>query len=383
MGVKHIMNSRTLDFADEILETTHGLGVDIVLNCLTGEFIPKSLSVLADIGRFVEIGKLGIWETTQVEQLKPNATYFVFDLLQVTQQQPDLIAAMLRQLMQKFKVGALKPLPCKLFPAERVVDAFRYMQQAKHIGKIAIAHHCQNTHTSPIRSDGTYLITGGLGDLGLLVAKFLVDKGAKNLVLVGRNQPTENIKEQLKTQLFDVNVIVAQADVANTCQLAQVLADIETLPPLRGVIHAAGFLDDGILQQQTWERFEKVLAPKVQGAWNLHVLTRNYPLDFFVMFSSVASLLGSAGQANYAAANGFLDALAHTRAQNGQTALSINWGAWRGLGLAAKRDLEQQLQSKGMGTINPQQGLEVLEQLLSYPAIGRNGGKKPLNFTAN
>jgi myxalamid-type polyketide synthase MxaB len=364
IGVKHIMNSRTLDFADEITEITHGLGVDIVLNCLTGEFIPKSFSVLANNGRFVEIGKLGIWEATQVEQIKPNAAYFVFDLLQVTQQQPDLIAAMLRQLTMQFTAGKLKPLPCKIFPVERVIDAFRYMQQAKHIGKIAIAHHCQNPHTSSIRSDATYLITGGIGDLGLLVAKFLADKGAKHLVLVGRTQPTIEVIERLKAQFADINVIVAQADVAKTSQLAQVLTDIESLPPLRGVIHAAGILDDGILQQQTWERFEKVLAPKVQGAWNLHVLTRNCPLDFFIMFSSVASLLGSAGQANYAAANGFLDALAHTRNQAGSLTLSINWGAWSGLGLAAKPELEQQLQSKGMGTINPQQGLEVLEQLL-------------------
>ncbi len=125
------------------------------------------------------------------------------------------------------------------------------------------------------------------------------------------------------------------------------LANIESLPPLRGIIHAAGILNDGILQQQTWERFEKVLAPKAQGAWNLHVLTRNCPLDFFIMFSSVASLLGSPGQANYAAANGFIDALAHTRSQMGGGALSINWGAWSAFGLAAKRHLEQQLQNKG------------------------------------
>ncbi len=368
MGVKHIMNSRTLDFADEVMVITQGLGIDIVLNCLTGEFIPKSLSVLADTGRFVEIGKLGIWQASQVEQLKPNAAYFVFDLLQITQQQPDLISSMLRQLMQQFEVGLLKPLPCQVFLLEQVVDAFRYMQQAKHIGKIAIAYNypIKNILPDPIRSDATYLITGGLGDLGLLVAKLLADKGAKHLVLVGRNQPTEEVLERLKTQFAHINVVVAQADVADTSQLAQVLTDIESLPPLRGVVHAAGILDDGILQQQTWERFEKVLAPKVQGAWNLHLLTRNCSLDFFIMFSSVASLLGSAGQANYAAANCFLDALAHTRAQMGRAALSINWGAWKGLGLAANSDLEQQLQSKGMGTIDPEQGLDVLEQLLSY-----------------
>ncbi len=364
MGVKHIMNSRTLDFAEEVMEITQNQGVDIVLNCLSGEFIPKSLSVLTDSGRFVEIGKLEIWQAIQVKQLKPNVAYFSFDLLQETQQQPNLIASMLRQLMQKFKIGTLQPLPCQIFPSERVVDAFRCMQQAKHIGKIAIAHH---NHSPSIHSDGTYLITGGLGDLGLLVAQFFVDKGAKHLVLIGRNSPTKEVIERLKTQFADINVVVAPADIANTSQLAQVLADIKSLPPLRGIIHAAGILDDGIMQQQTWERFEKVLAPKVQGAWNLHLLTRNCPLDFFIMFSSVASLFGSAGQANYAAANSFLDALAHTRVQRGRAALSINWGAWSALGLAAKRDLEPQLQSKGMGTISPQQGIEVLEALLSYP----------------
>lgn len=201
----------------------------------------------------------------------------------------------------------------------------------------------------------------------------LAAKGAKHLVLIGRNQPTSVVIEHLKAQFADINVIVAQVDIASNAQLAQVLTDIESLPPLRGVFHTAGILDDGILQQQTWERFEKVLAPKVQGAWNLHVLTRNYPLDFFIMFSLVASLFGSAGQANYAAANSFLDALAHTRKQKGQVALSINWGAWRGLGLAANHDLEQQLQNKGMGTINPQQGIEVLEQLLFNPAFSQVG----------
>ena len=381
LGVEHIMNSRTLDFADEVMSITQGKGVDIVLNSLAAEFIPKSLSVLSAKGRFVEIGKQGVWEPSQVAYLKPDVSYFVFDLVQLTQQQPTLIQLMLRQLIQQFQVGLLKPLPHKQFPMHRVVDAFRYMQQAKHIGKIV---GCQPSEMSNlavppslVRGDGTYVITGGLGDLGLLVAQWLVAQGAKYLVLVGRSSPKDTVSRGTppcvrmlrELEQAGAKVVIAQADVADAEQIAQVLADVEqSLPPLRGVVHAAGLLDDGILQQQSWERFERVMAPKVQGAWNLHVLTQNYPLDFFVMFSSVASLLGSAGQANYSAANAFLDALAYARTRMGLPGLSINWGAWSQIGVAAKRQMAP-VGSKGMGTITPQQGLAVLEQLLSQPPI--------------
>ena len=345
--------------------------MDIVLNSLTGEFIPKRLSVLSAKGRFVEIGKQGVWEPSQVASLKPNVSYFVFDLVQMIQQQPALIQSMLRQLMQQFQVGLLKPLPLKQFPLNRVVDAFRYMQQAKHIGKIVAYHSDRDLAVPPslVRGDGTYLITGGLGDLGLLVAQWLVAQGAKYLVLVGRSSPSDAVSKGglLRELQAGAKVVIAQADVADAEQIAQVLADVEkSLPMLQGVIHAAGLLDDGILQQQSWDRFERVMAPKVQGAWNLHVLTQNYPLDFFVMFSSVASLMGSAGQANYSAANAFLDALAYTRTCMGLPGLSINWGAWSQIGVAAKRQMNQ-IGSKGMGTITPQQGLAVLEQLLSLP----------------
>lgn len=189
--------------------------------------------------------------------------------------------------------------------------------------------------------------------------------------MVGRSSTSDTVSSALLRELEQAGakIVIAQADVADAKQVAQVLADVEkSLPLLRGVVHAAGLLDDGILQQQSWERFERVMAPKVQGAWNLHVLTQNYPLDFFVMFSSVASLLGSAGQANYSAANAFLDALAYTRTRMGLPGLSINWGAWSQIGVAAKRQMRQ-FGSKGMGTITPQQGLAVLEQLLSQSPI--------------
>ncbi|WP_193199908.1 type I polyketide synthase [Nostoc sp. MG11] len=366
LGVKHIMNSRTLDFAEQVMVITQGKGVNIILNCLTGEFIPKSLSILSPQGRFLEIGKRGIWEAERVMKLRSDVSYFVIDLMQVCQQQPALIKSLLNHLMQKFSEGKLKPLPRKVFSIQDAVSAFRYFQQAKHIGKIVLSQQLV-----AFSSDRTYLITGGLGDLGLLVARWMVEKGARHLVLVGRSGANDSVRSQLRElEQSGANVRVVQADVTDAEQVAQVLADIESSqPPLRGVIHAVGVLDDGILLQQNWERFQRVMAPKVQGAWNLHALTQNQPLDFFVLFSSTASLLGNSGQANHAAANAFLDAIASARRAKGLPGLSINWGAWADFGAVVKHQVAEQFKIKGIESIAPQQGLEVLEMLLSQPLV--------------
>ena len=216
----------------------------------------------------------------------------------------------------------------------------------------------------PFRGDSTYLITGGLGGLGLVVADWMVKRGVRHLVLVGRSQPSQAVQNQLSMLTkAGAEVVVASADVCQKEQLADVLAQIDEARPLRGVIHAAGVLADGVLLQQNWPRFAKALAPKVQGAWNLHLLTASCPLDFFVLFSSSASLLGSAGQANYAAANAFLDTLATYRQSRGLPGLSINWGPWSKVGSAVK--WLSQIKMGGMGAITPQEGLEVLAYLLS------------------
>ena len=314
LGVKHIMNSRTLDFASEVMDFTQDQGVDIVLNCLAGEFIPKSLSVLRAKGRFLEIGKSGVWDADRVVTLRPDVSYFPVDLVQVCQQQPALIQSMLRQLMQQLKAGLIKPLPLHVFPIHDVVSAFRYMQQAKHMGKIVVSGQSEPVVTTPpltFRGDSTYLITGGMGGLGLLMARWMVEKGARYLVLVGRSGASSGLSSQMKElEQAGAKVVVAQADVSSVEQVAGVLTEIEqSLPPLRGIVHAAGLLDDGVLMQLSWERIARVMAPKVEGAWNLHTLTQNMPIDFFVLFSSAASLLASPGQANHAAANAFLDAL--------------------------------------------------------------------------
>ena len=219
-----------------------------------------------------------------------------------------------------------------------------------------------------LRADGSYLITGGLGALGLRVAQWMVDQGARHLVLTGR-RGASNQAQDIVSQLEQAGaqVLVVQADVANEQDMVRVLEQINAAaPPLQGIVHAAGVLDDGILLRQDWGRFTTVMAPKVMGAWNLHTLTLNIPLDFFVCFSSTASLLGSPGQGNYAAANAFLDALTHHRQALGLRGLSINWGPWAESGMAASLDNRDQarLSTQGLNTIAPVQGVRVLEHLL-------------------
>ncbi|GAA6619605.1 type I polyketide synthase [Scytonema sp. NUACC26] len=216
-------------------------------------------------------------------------------------------------------------------------------------------------------SDSTYLITGGLGALGLRVACWMVEQGARQLVLIGRSEVSDEARSTLRQiEQRGAKVFVARADVSNEADMVGLLETINaSMPPLRGIIHAAGVLDDGILLQQSWERFSHVMAPKVKGAWNLHALTQGLPLDFFVLFSSVASLLGSPGQGNYAAANSFMDALAYHRLAQGLPGLSINWGPWAEIGMAASlANRHQTVNAIGLDKIVPEQGLQVLKQVL-------------------
>jgi acyl transferase domain-containing protein/acyl-CoA synthetase (AMP-forming)/AMP-acid ligase II/pimeloyl-ACP methyl ester carboxylesterase len=212
--------------------------------------------------------------------------------------------------------------------------------------------------TITLKPDRSYLISGGLGAIGWQIAAWLVENGAKHLILISRNQPTAEQKQQLANlEAKQAQIITIQADITNFHQLNL------TSPPLAGIIHAAGTLDDGILQGQTWERFDRVLAPKILGAWNLHQISQNIPLDFFITFSSVASLIGSPGQGNYAAANAFLDAIAHYRQAQGLVGLSINWGPWSKAGMAANKEFQR----FGFQPLSIETGLHSFSQLLLSP----------------
>lgn len=223
-----------------------------------------------------------------------------------------------------------------------------------------------------IRADATYLITGGLGALGLRVAETLIHQGARYIVLTGRHGASNETQKATLNNLekTGAKVIVAQADVSNAEDVAKVIAHITALlPPLKGIVHAAGVLDDGALMQQTYERFRRVMAAKVEVAWNLHQASLPLELDFFVCFSSIASLLGSPGQGNYAAANAFLDALAHYRRSIGMPAMSINWGPWADIGMAAKsgEQMRERLSAQGIEMLPAAQATQIFSYLLRHP----------------
>jgi acyl transferase domain-containing protein/acyl carrier protein len=251
-------------------------------------------------------------------------------------------------------------------------DQIAFRDDQRYIARLM--QHLQASHSPPLetlcslQSDGTYLITGGLGELGFVVAQWMVEQGAKYLLLTGRSGAKGKEKQVRQLEQMGAFVHVVPADVSNYHDVAKMFEEVKnSLPPVRGILHAAGVLNDGILLRQNWDRFQKVFSPKVKGAWNLHTITQTLPLDFFVLFSSDASLIGSSGQGNYAAANAFLDALAHYRHSLALPALSINWGPWAEVGMAARMTTQQQtrLATQGFNLIPPKQGLQRLAHLLN------------------
>jgi len=380
LGIRHIMDSRSTAFADEVRRLTKGSGVDLVLNSLAGDAIAKGLSVLAPGGRFLEIGKRDVYANTTIG-MRPfhnNLAMFVIDMGQVMVKQPDTVQSLLQTIIKLFRTGKLQPLPHKTLTISQAVNAFRLMAEAKHIGKIVLS--MQNVIVTlnrmppmgklKLTTKATYLVTGGLGGFGLVVAKWLVESGTKNLVLTGRNGAATPDTKRAVTKLkkLGAKVLVIKADVACKKDVEMIFKlAAKKLPPLRGIIHAAMVLDDGILTQLTAERFSRVMSPKIAGAWNLHTASAKLPLDHFIMFSSVSALVGAAGQANYVAANCFLDALAHYRRASGMPALTVNWGALDEVGfLARNKKVAEHMKSHGIHGIAPALATEMLGRLLRY-----------------
>lgn len=377
LGVKHVMDSRSLRFADEVMEITGGRGVDVVLNSLTGEALTRSLALLAPNGRFVEIGKQDIYGNSHLglEALKHNRSFLAVDLERTFAERPALVAHLFDQVLAGFADGGFSALPVTRFGYPDASAAFSHMAQARHTGKIVLEPTGAETVAErpgdrPVRGNATYLISGGLGGLGLETARYLVDNGARHLVLLGRRGPSAQAERILaELRAGGVEIAVRSLDVADHEQVTALLAELDaTMPPLAGVVHAAGVLDDGLLLQLDRARFRSVAAPKLVGAWHLHQATLDRQLDFFVLYSSAAALLGSPGQANYAAANAFLDALAEHRRALGQPALSVNWGPWSEVGLAARPDRGGALSTRGILSIAPHEGIAALDRLIRTPA---------------
>ncbi len=324
-GVSHVMNSRDLSFVGETLDATNGEGVDLVLNSLPGEALEKGLTVLKPGGRFLEIGKRDIYADSPLGlyPMRNNLAFFAIDLDQLFKLQPKAMGERLRRLVPRFESGELKPLPTRVFQADETQAAFRWMQQSKHIGKIVVDYRkppsrIRNGDYSPIefRSDGTYWIVGGLGGFGIELAEWLTRKGAGTIVLSSRRtevSPTVEARLQIMRDA-GTNVVIHAIDLSKPESVCRTLHQIESsLPKLRGVFHTAMILEDRLLIDLDAATLDTVLAPKLLGGWHLHEALKQTELEHFVLFSSLTSIFGHAGQANYSAANAFLDSLAHYR----------------------------------------------------------------------
>ena len=375
----------SLSFAEDVRRVTKGRGVDIVLNALAGDAIPLGTGVLAPNGRFVEIGKRDIYGDSALglRALRKNGSFFVLDMARMDQDDPIAVQEVFEEMLALFERGKLKALPTHTFPAAQVREAFSTMAQARHIGKVVVDFDADNfdvdlSTTLPLSlsRDGAWLITGGLGGFGAEVARYLATHGAGHLYLLGRSGADRPEAKALLADLakLGVKAHAIAADITSRADLDQVLARIaKDKVALRGVVHSAMVLDDGFINQLDADRMMRVMAPKIVGAWNLHQATVGIDLDHFVMFSSMAAVLGSSGQANYVAGNRFLDLLAAQRHRLGLPATTMNWGALGGAG-AVQRDkaILKYLKTMGMPPLTLDEALSGLGVAMrkSSPGIG-------------
>ncbi len=380
-GVAHVLPSRSLEFADGVLALTEGRGVDVVLNSLSGDFLVKSLDMLAPYGRFVELGKRDIYDDRRVglKVFRQNIAYFAVDLASLIEDKPAYAASMLDFVMKAVREGQWKPLPVGVFGAHAAVEAFQFMAQGRHIGKLALqCSGLEGLHAFPVRGgeqaslfhrDATYVVTGGLGGVGAAVAEWMAREGAGNIVLVSRREAGASEREVLhRVREAGARVEHYRTDLLDSAAVEALMRRIaDEMPPLRGVFHAAAVIDDALMQNMRPERFEAVFAPKIGGTWNLHQATKHVLLDYFVMFSSFASIFPQPGHGSYAAANSFMDAFAGYRRSLGLAACSINWAGWLGLGLAREVGTSRTIEAyeaEGFGSFEREDALTLLGNVL-------------------
>ncbi len=387
LGINHVYNSRSLSFHDEILADTVGEGVDAVLNSLAGEGMDQSFRLLRPFGRFLELGKRDFYADNDL-RLRPfrnNISFFGVDVDQFIKEKPLQGQRIFREIMAYFHSGEWHPLPYSLYSSGEAEQAFRAMQQSRHTGKIVIAPPAsvresgdtQAGSALPVSPEGSYIVSGGLGGFGLETARRLAARGAGALILLSRRGPVpENaaaLEELASLGLPEGQkrqIIALAQDVTCYDTLAENLdRALAGLPPLRGVIHAAAVLDDGMITAMTPERISRSLRPKLGGAFNLHRFTQDKKLDFFVMYSSATTLMGNPGQANYVAANMGLESLAALRRSLGLPGLAVGWGAIGDAGMLTRdrRALDSLERVTGIVPLTAAGALDALEKL---PASG-------------
>jgi NADPH:quinone reductase-like Zn-dependent oxidoreductase/acyl carrier protein/NADP-dependent 3-hydroxy acid dehydrogenase YdfG len=384
LGADQVFDSRSLSFGDEILHATGGSGVDVVLNSLAGESMRRNLRLLRPFGRMIELGKRDFYENSRVglRPFRNNISYFGIDADQLIAHRPEIARRVFRELMRLFAEGVLHPLPHRSFAATDIEVAFRHMQASRHIGKITVTFpqgfnpsEAQPKAFPPValRPDATYLVTGGVAGFGLSTARWLVSRGARYLALLSRTgaarPETQTALEEFAHAGVSVSTIACDVSDADTLRTALKALDA-AMPPVRGVVHAAMVVEDSLIRDMNRGQLSRVLAPKIQGALNLHNLMRGQDLDFFLLYSSATTLFGNPGQAAYVAANMALEALAEERRALGLPATCVSWGPIGDSGYLARNERVRDALVGRLGgrALSAGEALSALDALLANPS---------------
>jgi acyl transferase domain-containing protein/NADPH-dependent curcumin reductase CurA/NADP-dependent 3-hydroxy acid dehydrogenase YdfG/acyl carrier protein len=383
-GIRHIMNSRTVEFADQIERLTDGTGVDIILNSLNKEHIPAGLRSLAEHGRFIELGKVGVWSPEQVRATRPDVIYHNFDFSELPGDEVvRLNKEILTTVTDRITAGELDPITTTVYSLEEVDEAFGVLSRGANVGKLVISfadEHAPEPREITVKPDRTYLITGGLGAFGLVTAEKLVSLGARHVALVSRQAVPAPDVRQLRDRLSELaDVTVYQGDIGDAVDMQRITEELAASQyPVAGVIHAAGGLADAPVSSQTWASIDRLFQAKVYGSWLLHEAIGSFTeLEFFVAYSSAASIVGGAGQSNYAAANSFLDNLMHRRVRGGLPGLGINWGAMSQVGMSARLSDQhiKALEHEGIRFFSPVKAMRTLLTLLGGATVQVTAGE--------
>ena len=367
-GVLHIYDSRTTAYEREILADTAGQGVSVVLNSLSGTHIETSLAVCGKEARFIEIGKIGIKTAEELHAIRPDIRYHNYDIGELGAADPILIRTLLHQLHVLWQSGKLKALHYEGYDITEAAKGFRYLSQGKNIGKIVFTGYKPATPVK-VGEDGWYLVSGGTGGLGWLSVEVLLEMGARRVCIVSRGLHTP-VDLEAKMASYKKEGKLLKMDVADLTDQASVAALINstrnTWGRLCGIIHAAGIIDDGMIADMDRDRFENISSVKLSGARNLQRACEHSPVDFFICYSSVAAVLGSPGQSNYATANAAMDKQVAEWNNDGKHALTIQWGPWANHGMAARMNnaLKERSQKQGIIFIQPEHGKALLNKLI-------------------
>ncbi|OLB81828.1 MAG: hypothetical protein AUI14_01945 [Actinobacteria bacterium 13_2_20CM_2_71_6] len=372
IGVSHVMDSPTLPFADQIRQIAGGDGVDVVLTCRPGRTRRAGLDLLRTGGRFVELGARDSHAGTAIGRypLPRGITLSSLDLRLIAQEQPAVLASVVREIADELAAGRLQPLPHTVHQLTEASTALQAAAGGEHIGTVVLAMPQRGaaqavippSEVPVVRSDGAYVVTGGLGGLGLVVARWLAESGAGRIVLNGRSTPSPyaaQVLEALRGAGADIEVVLGDIAAAGTADRAVVSATATGLA-LRGIVHSSVVLNDTVIALTSDQALEEVWRPKAVGAWRLHRASTGHELDWWLAFSSAVALVGNPGQGAYAAANGWLDGFVTWRRSQGLPAISIGWGAWSQVGRGAFYERD------GYQMITPQEGITACERLLRY-----------------